>query len=218
MGWLFGAWGSPGDGLTALDMARDSIVANSKKSGNSTSYGFRYGQWKLVKGSVSCDNADCDRPMLFNLATDLGERNDVSVQNPEIFAAIQRNFTQWYASVAASIVNESMCNAPSPTPPAPPVPPAPPSSDCKFESGMALSGRDPTFKINTASKEACCGACIAHASRCAAAAYHRDGLCVGRARYSVKPDGDTGDFICIKSDTSIEAAQQHDADWVVDEQ
>ena len=44
-------------------------------------YGYRYGKWKYVQGSVSCSgplaNTTCQLPMLYDLETDLGERNDV---------------------------------------------------------------------------------------------------------------------------------------------
>ena len=46
--------------------------------------------------SKSCSSADCREPRLFDLATDLGERVDVSAKHPGVFAAIQANFSVWY--------------------------------------------------------------------------------------------------------------------------
>jgi hypothetical protein len=50
-----------------------------------------------VRNSKSCSNTDCKGPQLFDLATDLGEHVDVSANHPAVFAAIQANFTVWYA-------------------------------------------------------------------------------------------------------------------------
>eukprot|EP00052_Salpingoeca_macrocollata_P018934 m.156138 g.156138 ORF g.156138 m.156138 type:complete len:229 (+) comp20824_c0_seq2:975-1661(+) len=71
--------------------------------------GFRYGPWKLVNGSTSCKEKGCEQPRLFNLDTDLTESVDLSEKEPEIFKAIQANFTTWWNSVWHSIRAESNC-------------------------------------------------------------------------------------------------------------
>ena len=47
--------------------------------------------------------------MLYDLETDLGERNDVSAQYPDVLKAIMANFTLWHESVMHSIDDESKC-------------------------------------------------------------------------------------------------------------
>ena len=78
-------------------------------------YGFRYGKWKYVQGSISCSgpqaNTTCRLPMLYDLSTDLGERHDVSTQHPDVLKAIMNNFTRWHNSVLRSIETESRCPA-----------------------------------------------------------------------------------------------------------
>lgn len=83
---------------------------------NSAQRGFRLGPWKLVEGSKSCSNADCQKPLLFNLEEDLAEANDVSAQYPSILASMQGNLTAWFDSVNESRVKESGCPA-GPLPP-----------------------------------------------------------------------------------------------------
>ena len=41
-------------------------------------YGYRSGSWKLLVGSTSCGSANCSVPMLFDLASDLGETRDLA--------------------------------------------------------------------------------------------------------------------------------------------
>ena len=172
VGWMFNGW--------------DANAATTDK-------GFRYGQWKLVHSSKSCGSQDCKAPMLFDLAADLGEAMDVSSKYPEVFAAIQSNFTSWYGSVLRSIVNESQCNhigparPPTPAPPVPPTPPVPPSTSCEFHADMALSDTGHSKLIrydNVTSPEACCGYCLSNPA-CAGAAYHPNhtgaGHCVLRS-------------------------------------
>jgi arylsulfatase A-like enzyme len=76
-------------------------------------YGYRYGKWKYVQGSVSCAgptaNTTCQLPMLYDLESDLGERNDVSAEYPDVLKAIMANFTLWHESVMHSIDDESKC-------------------------------------------------------------------------------------------------------------
>jgi len=72
-------------------------------------HGFRYGKWKYVERTKSCKNPDCKKPLLYDLNTDLGERNDLSAKHPDILKAIMANFTVWYKSVMQSVHNESKC-------------------------------------------------------------------------------------------------------------
>lgn len=91
MGWMYNGWEDP-------------------QAANASSHAaFRYGQWKYVHRSKSCSNDDCMVPMLFDLSNDISEQHDVSAEFPEIFSAIQHNFSVWYTSVLHSIVNESQC-------------------------------------------------------------------------------------------------------------
>lgn len=72
-------------------------------------YGYRYGRWKYVEGSTSCHNADCNRPLLFDLETDLGERHDLSQEHPELLQDLQAKFLDWHSSVVNSRKHESKC-------------------------------------------------------------------------------------------------------------
>jgi hypothetical protein len=53
-----------------------------------------------TRTNKSCPSADCEQPQLFDLASDLAEAHDVSTKYPLIFAAIQANFSTWYATQA----------------------------------------------------------------------------------------------------------------------
>jgi hypothetical protein len=126
-------------------------------------YAFRYGKWKLVAGGVSCtpDQAtfNCSVPQLYNMDLDKEENHDVSGDEPEVFAAINTNFTAWYNTIQDSIENESKCgpdNGGDATFPEQVVP----SSKCTFHTGKALLGND-MAKGSVDSQEACCGACMA---------------------------------------------------------
>eukprot|EP00041_Stephanoeca_diplocostata_P027464 m.755425 g.755425 ORF g.755425 m.755425 type:complete len:637 (+) comp23181_c0_seq4:162-2072(+) len=133
-------------------------------------YGYRYGKWKYVVGSVSCTEADCTKPQLYDLSTDLGEHHDLAATQPQILAAIAANFTKWHASITNSIQNESKCHGPAPGPPRPPAPPAPPSSACTWVNDQGISGSD-LYTVPADTKEACCGACRADAN-CVAADFN----------------------------------------------
>ena len=50
---------------------------------------------RYVRDSKSCANDDCKKPMLFDLAADLAEQHDVSHDHPDVFAAIEANFSIW---------------------------------------------------------------------------------------------------------------------------
>ena len=136
-------------------------------------YGFRYGRWKYVQGSISCSQADCRQPQLYDLETDLGEHTNVAAQNPAILRAIMANFTLWHQSILNSIANESRCQTgPGPSPPSPPPPPAPPSSNCQFVRDSGLQGSDYAH-VPGASKEECCGRCLQQAA-CAAVDFNNN--------------------------------------------
>ncbi len=75
-------------------------------------YGFRYGKWKLVVGSVSCTKDDCRQPQLYDLDADLGERHDLAIgpqARPDVLKAIEANFSAWFGGVLASRKEESRC-------------------------------------------------------------------------------------------------------------
>lgn len=52
----------------------------------------RHGNWKYIQ--------DSNVEMLFNLANDIGERHDVSFQNPEVFADLKGRLAAWEAELA----------------------------------------------------------------------------------------------------------------------
>ncbi len=54
-------------------------------------YAVRHGDWKLVKASKEM------APMLVNLATDRGEKTDLSAQQPERAQALQKLYDEWNA-------------------------------------------------------------------------------------------------------------------------
>lgn len=72
-------------------------------------WGYRFGRWKYVEGSVSCNISDCRKPQLFNLAKDIGERHDISEEYPDILADIKLKFRDWHESVMKSRLEESKC-------------------------------------------------------------------------------------------------------------
>merc|ERR1712048_133086 len=146
IGWLFDKWGTE------------------------SNHGFRFGKWKYVHGSKSCGHADCQGDQLYDLDLDLGERNDLSNQFPEVLEAIKANYTVWYDSVARSRDHESMCGdkptpAPTPTPPSPP-----PSHGCDWQMSTGLEGND-LRTVVVASKKDCCDECKA-TSGCVAADFN----------------------------------------------
>lgn len=128
-------------------------------------HGFRYGKWKFVHGSTGCNNVDCKKDMLFDLATDLGETIDLSSKHPEILNAIKDNFTEWYDSVSLSRNNESICQKSPPST----VPTSPAHCNWQFDTG--LTGADMKLQVVT-TKEDCCELCKATAG-CAAADFNK---------------------------------------------
>ena len=71
--------------------------------------GFRYGRWKYVEGSASCSQPSCNKPQLYDLETDLGERHDLSLEYPEKLIELQHKFKVWHDSVMVSRRVESKC-------------------------------------------------------------------------------------------------------------
>eukprot|EP01047_Picozoa_sp_COSAG01_P064168 COSAG01_NODE_8445_length_2783_cov_2.478018_3_plen_262_part_00 len=128
--------------------------------------GFRCGKWKLVNGTKSCpSNADCHSgPMLYDLEEDLGERNDLAKQKPEVLASMIKNLTTWYNSVLHSIEHESQCpNAPSGGGSGNGIPipgPYPSSQGCTWYGNTALDGGE-HWTANTTTAAECCGICRA---------------------------------------------------------
>lgn len=126
-------------------------------------YSYRYGNWKLAVGGVSCDpgqaSFNCSKPQLYNMASDIAEDMNLAEKEPEILAAIMANFTRWQKSVLNSMANESMCsNTPGPTPSAPfPAHPQP-STQCKITQNSGLGGNDVAHGV-VQTYEECCGAC-----------------------------------------------------------
>ena len=73
-------------------------------------------------GGISCWAAhatfNCSKPQLYDLSVDVAESRDLALQHPDVLAAIEANFSAWFASVNNSIANESKCAA-APHPPVP---------------------------------------------------------------------------------------------------
>lgn len=54
-------------------------------------YAVRQGDWKLVKPHID------QQPHLFNLATDIGEKNDLAAKEPERLKSLQALWDSWNA-------------------------------------------------------------------------------------------------------------------------
>jgi len=100
IGWVYRIW---------------NLSQQSKSWIKPSPFGYRYGKWKYVHDSTSCNNDDCKKDLLYDLEADLGETTDLSGQYPEVLAAIKDNFTEWYQSVSNSRDHESLCGD-EPTP------------------------------------------------------------------------------------------------------
>lgn len=72
-------------------------------------WGFRYGRWKFVEGSTSCQEPSCKKAQLYDLETDIGERHDLADEHPGILADLQIRFLEWHESVMRSRREESKC-------------------------------------------------------------------------------------------------------------
>jgi arylsulfatase A-like enzyme len=65
---------------------------------------IRMGDWKLVRPDLSTDapfGKIADRPMLFNLADDVGEKTDLAEKHPEKVKELQERWKQWNTGLAA---------------------------------------------------------------------------------------------------------------------
>jgi hypothetical protein len=196
-GWIFDGW----DGTKP-----------AMGDANKTHIAYRHGRWKLnwygYGSAVSCTEASCRKPMLFDLATDLGETRDVSHEYPEVFAAILSNMTAFSESLVHSVVEESKCQHIGP-----PQPPAPPSSGCTWLPAEC-NGAGPERDLNATTKEACCGACVDFEG-CAAAAFHADRVgkagasCVLRNQFRPpKNPGSVSCTVCIPSKAALRTHSQ----------
>ena len=182
-------WGF--DGVSIMPILRDASFVppergigwwyNQPTKNVNDGWGYRHGKWKYVVGSVSCQNADCKKPQLYDLSVDLSEKNDLATTFPGVLAAIEANFTAWYDSVQHSRTHEAKCGgsppkAPTPppkapTPPPPPTPAPAPRSDCTWRNSTGLEGRDIDTISDVASKELCCSLCWGNPN-CRAADYN----------------------------------------------
>lgn len=72
-------------------------------------WGLRYGRWKYVEGSASCQQASCRKAQLYDLGNDLGERHDLSSMYPSLLEDLKQRFHVWHRSVMHSRKVESRC-------------------------------------------------------------------------------------------------------------
>merc|ERR1711957_24628 len=161
--------------------------------------GYVYGKWKWVNQSKSCKDA-CSHDLLYDLETDLGERNDLSEQYPDVLEAIRANFSTWYASVATSRSDESVCND-IPKPPTPAPTPLPPSSDCEWYENTGLKGGD-MAKLSSTSKEDCCAACQGTPGCMAADHRPSQGLCHLKTKFTRQNRTD-GSIACVPKTAQV---------------
>ncbi|CAB9499726.1 acetylgalactosamine-6-sulfatase [Seminavis robusta] len=75
----------------------------------SNGWGYRWGKWKYVQGSASCKREDCQKPQLFDLESDLGERHNLAEVKPTVLSHLQEEFRKWHASIMKSRREESKC-------------------------------------------------------------------------------------------------------------
>eukprot|EP00797_Seminavis_robusta_P000581 Sro1036_g234000.1 acetylgalactosamine-6-sulfatase (232) ;mRNA; r:4720-5415 len=127
------SWALDGRSIVALLKEPNNFQWNNTKEGPrsfgigyydpkqiiSNGWGYRWGKWKYVQGSVSCNKKYCRKPQLFDLETDLGERHDLAEANPDVLRLLQQKFREWHASIMKSRQEESKCqkaNLPLPLP------------------------------------------------------------------------------------------------------
>lgn len=71
----------------------------------SNNYAARQGDWKFVHSTEGAEQPGPrqipGRDLLFNLANDLGEQNDLAAQHPEQLAALKKRYEAWSAEVDA---------------------------------------------------------------------------------------------------------------------
>eukprot|EP00039_Didymoeca_costata_P028753 m.22087 g.22087 ORF g.22087 m.22087 type:complete len:616 (-) comp7338_c0_seq1:96-1943(-) len=155
-------------------------------------FGFRYGPWKFVQGSVSCKNDDCAKPQLYNLDSDLSEQHDVADKNPEVLQMIQLNFSRWHLSILNSMVNESKCTGAGPPGP---IGPVSNSTNCTFTNNMGLEASD-AWHEKVHSQEECCGLCR-NTKGCVGGDFNKDGTCHMKVQGPNPTPRDDGSVACI---------------------
>lgn len=116
--------------------------------------GFRYGNWKYVNGSTSCQQATCKKELLYDLSKDLEEKNNVGGQFPDVLAAIRANFTKWRNSIDKSRNEESKCRRSIVLPAGRDI------SSCRWHLDTQSGGSD-VFAAIVETQEECCGLCHA---------------------------------------------------------
>ena len=65
---------------------------------------IRAGDWKLVRPDLSTDKAFgkiAERPLLFNLRDDIGEKHDLAGKHPAKLKELQRQWQAWNRELAA---------------------------------------------------------------------------------------------------------------------
>ena len=97
-------WDNTEEGARSFGMGNHDPKVNAVHG-----YGYRYGKWKYVEGSVSCTLPSCRKPLLFDLSNDIGERHDLSKTHPDVLEDLQGKFREWHASVMKSRREESNC-------------------------------------------------------------------------------------------------------------
>jgi arylsulfatase A-like enzyme len=78
---------------------------------------IRKGDWKLVRPDLSPDTAFgkiAQRPMLFNLANDLGEQTDLAATHPEKVQELQTQWQQWNTGLAPATWPHHALQRPAP--------------------------------------------------------------------------------------------------------
>ena len=63
----------------------------------------------MVQGSRSCTIPECQRPQLYDLSKDPGEREDLAKLRPDVLADLQQRFLEWHQSIVLSRREESKC-------------------------------------------------------------------------------------------------------------
>jgi arylsulfatase A-like enzyme len=79
---------------------------------------IRQGDWKLVRPSRGRKEYEeiAREPLLFNLASDLGEQHDVAAQHPDKVRTLQETWSRWNASLAAPSWPATVGGKPAPMP------------------------------------------------------------------------------------------------------
>eukprot|EP01051_Picozoa_sp_SAG22_P025256 SAG22_NODE_7394_length_744_cov_0.787597_1_plen_135_part_00 len=121
---------------------------------------------------------------LFNVVEDYHELHDQKLAQPARLAAMQKQLTEFMASIQYSQVNESGCGAAGTQPGARPVQPGPPSEACRWLNATQLGGGTRGV-ANATSKEECCGNC--RATTWCKSAHYKGGECNLWSTFAPKP-------------------------------